>query len=316
MTDNIATTGGAEVLFDPGLVEWNEQTWGLRAQQLDYLPEGRSSARLRAILYLDARGRTRQPRLDPYLALAFESSAAPDSPQRERQWLSTASQLASDLNSSQLQGAANLPPGLVDARPLSWGGLSTTVRYTYVGPLPHDSSKTESAVRKRISKAIRAGYSFESHVASDILQRMLESTGARQGFSYGLKAGNLELLDDLVAPEVFRRYAVRDAAGEVVSAGARLVAENGVALDWIQGTEPAALNDGAVQLMYSGVLQDLERVGATRFDFGGANIPAVARAKSSWGLPLTPYISVSRPSLKQLALQVPAVRALAVRARR
>lgn len=310
------SSGGAEVLLTPGLVEWNERRWGLTARRVEYVSEGRSPARLRAVLYTDARGRVRQPRLDPYLALSFESSAPNGGPQRERQWLSAAAQLASDLAEGQLLGASNLPPGLLDARPFAWRGLSTAVRYTYTGPLPHEASGAEAAVRKRIAKATRAGYSFESSATPEDLQRLLDSTGARQNFSYGLSSGDVERLAELVGPDVFRSHAVRDSSGAVVSAGARLVAPGGVALDWVQGTDPEALNDGAVQLMYAGVMRDLDEVGAARFDFGGANIAAVARAKSSWGFALTPYVALSRPSLKQLAIQLPAVRALALRLRR
>ena len=308
--------GGADVLLSPGLVEWNERRWGLSARSVEYLSEGRSAARLRAVLYTDGRGRIRQPRLDPYLALSFESSAPEGGPQRERQWLSVASQLAADLAKGRLRGAGNLPPALGDARPFAWHGLTAAVRYTYTGPLPHEASRAESAVRKRISKARRSGYTFESHASAEDLQRMLDSTGARQKFSYGLNSGDVDALTRLLGPEVFRCHAVRDPLGEVVSAGARLVQAGGVALDWVQGTEPRALNDGAVQLMYAGVLQDLDEIGATSFDFGGANIAAVARAKSSWGFRLTPYVAISRPSVKQLALQVPAVRSLALRIKR
>lgn len=316
MTPRHESSGGAEVLFTPGLVEWNERRWGLTARRVEYISEGRLPARLRAVLYTDARGRIRQPRLDPYLAVSFESSVRDGSPQRERQWLSAAAQLAAELADGKLRGAANLPPGLSDARPFVWGGLSTAIRYTYTGALPHELSSVEAAVRKRVAKAIRSGYSFESSASADDLQRMLDSTGARQNFSYGLGSGDVELLSELVGPDTFRRHAVRNSRGEVVSAGARLVAPGGVALDWVQGTEPSALNDGAVQLMYAGVMQDLEEAGAARFDFGGANIAPVARAKSSWGLALTPYVAVFRPSVKQLALQLPAVRALALRLRR
>ncbi|MDH5134402.1 MULTISPECIES: GNAT family N-acetyltransferase [unclassified Microbacterium] len=316
MTPGSPSLGGADVLLAPGLVEWNERRWGLSARRVEYLSEGRSPARLRAVLYTDGRGRIRQPRLDPYLALSFESSAPEGGPQRERQWLSAASQLAADLADGRLHGAGNLPPGLGDARPFAWGGLTTAVRYTYTGPLPHDAAHAEAAVRKRMSKARRAGYTFEPRANADDLQRMLDSTGARQNFSYGLSSGDVDALTRLLGHEVFRCHTVRDPLGEVVSAGARLVQAGGVALDWVQGTEPRALNDGAVQLMYAGVLQDLDEMGATSFDFGGANIAAVARAKSSWGFRLTPYVSISRPSVKQLALQVPAVRSLALRIKR
>lgn len=299
---------GYSVFFDPSFVFWREQAWGLEAKGFEYVSEGRNPGRLRSILFFDRRGRLQQPPLDPYLSVLFESEALLGSPRRERQWLDVATKFATDLQRLKFHGSVNLPPGLMDARPFAQSGLLPAPKYTYLGEVPVASSTIEQAVRKRISKSLRAGYRFGLDVAAEDLADVLDRTGKRQGFTYKLTAEKLKMLEEMVAPSVYRKHVVRSAQGLIVSAGARLVTEGGVALDWIQGTREEALPDGAVQLMYRGVLDDMAELGAELFDFGGANIPAVARAKSSWGLPLVPYVQISRNTIRRFVIQSPRLR--------
>jgi hypothetical protein len=155
-------------------------------------------------------------------------------------------------------------------------------------------------VRKNISKAHRAELKFESTAKPSDLVDCLDATGGRQGFSYQLDKRSLTELFDLIEPANIRGHIVRDQRGAVVSAGVRLLTPAGVSLDWVQGTQSEALRDGAVQMMYGGVLEDLAATGASEFDFGGANIPNVAAAKATWGMNLTPFLTIRQYDTRHL----------------
>lgn len=278
-----------EVLSDDGWLEWNSRTWRLKAERVAYGSDS-SGASFTGVLYTDFRGRVRMPPLNPYLPFYFQGSGS-DRPERlSRQWIDLAGQLADDLRKRQVVGRLALPPGLLDARPLQWAGMQTEVRYTYCSELPHHAGDATAAVRKQINKSLRAGYHFENASNLKEVLNCLNATEGRQGFSYRLTDERLTELVDLLGPEKCRAHLVRDSTGAAVSAGIRLVSPGAVALDWVQGSDSAAMKAGVVQLMYRGALDDIASVPASVFDYGGANLRTVAAAKAEWGMKLTPYI--------------------------
>lgn len=290
------------MFFDPEWIRWNERTWGLVSRVDEYVPEGKKTSRLQVVTYRDPHGRLRQPPLSPYLPIFFESNAPEGSVRSQRHWLELSGQLATELASQRFRGNLNLAPGHGDARAFIWNGFIASTRYTYLGDMPLRPDVVEPAIRKRINKAVASGFRFEATATTEELADQLRLTGQRQGFSYGLTPSALADLASSLDGNSLRTHKVVDASGVVVSAGARLVSKDGVALDWVQGTSADALPNGAVQLMYQGAIADVASAGARAFDFGGANIPAVARAKSGWGIPLAPYVSLSKPGTRQ-ALQ-------------
>lgn len=277
-------------------LEWNRLTWGLTPIRVSYGDD----FTLSGVIYVDRRGRVRQPPLNPYLPFRFASSGAQKPERITRQWEELASLFAKELSERTLIGHVSLPPGLLDCRPFRWAGLLSEFNYTYTSVLPHSLGLAAPSVRKNINKANRAGYYFEDSAKPAEIVDCLESTSGRKGFDYRLRTKDLEQLQDLIGSARYRTHVVRDTDGSAVSAGARLLTSGGTALDWIQGTQFDALKQGAAQLMYGGVLDDLTAHGATRFDYGGANIKPVAVAKASWGMQLTPYLTLGQADTRHL----------------
>jgi len=190
-----------------------------------------------------------------------------------------------------------LPPGITDGRPFAWAGMRVGVSYTYAIPLPMDPKAVSSSVRQKIRKAQSGKYSVSrSDDWAGILECLTATEGAK-GFSHRIQARDLALGVDLMGEERFRGYLVRDHKGRPVSGGVRLHTPGHHAIDLVQGTQRAVLPDGANQLMYDFVLRDLTDEGATGFDLCGADIPAVAKAKSAWGMPLVPQLSIDGSSV-------------------
>lgn len=275
-------------------VEWNERKFGLTAVPLTFGAGGKAAS-LRSLLYVNGQGRVAMPPLSPHLPLSFTTTPTSKVDRIYSQWVDLAGALAEQIASRGIAGRINLPPTFVDARPFQWAGLQAEWRYTFVADLGTDTAP-DSAVRKRLRKAQSRGYTVEVGGDPGELHACLLETERRKGFAHRLTRRDLKLIGDAMGPSHYRVYLVRDASGTAVSAGARLLSEGGWGVDWLQGTSPDHLENGANQLIYQEVFRDLRAQGVRLFDLGGANIRAVARAKSSWGHPLVPYISLTAPS--------------------
>lgn len=291
-------------------LRWNERTWGLRPVRVSYTRAEGGGPRLDGVLYLDKRGAVRTPPLNPYMPFVFHPTETKRTNHLTSQWLSVTSALADDLLERGLVGSIALPPGLLDARAFQWAGFDVQIRYTMVAKLPVLLSTVDGAVRKRIRKAKELGYIAGRSTDWSAIAECLTSTESEKRFAHHLTLAALEYGAEHLGWEQFRGYEIRNPVGKLVSGGVRLVARNGLALDWVQGAYRGDLQNGVNQLMYAYVLDDLLGAGATEFDYGGANIPEVARAKAAWGIPLTPYVLVSSRDLRYALREMRSVRRL------
>lgn len=293
-TDSESTHASRSALLNPEWWAWNEQVWGVQAVELNLRGEPSAGGGLAGALFRNRRGKIVSPPLNPHLAIAY---SWPDRRSRRldtqaRAWVSIGDQLAEVLTSAGLASQVVLPPGLMDARPFTWIGLRAELSYTYLVALPRDASLANRSVAKNVRKADAKGYGAERSDDWVAIWSCLAETEVSKGFSHRLSLDNIRLGARLMGPENFRGYVVRDSAGLVVSGGVRLHYRGHRAVDWVQGTIRTALADGVNQLMYDFVMLDLHEAGATGFDLAGANIREVAVAKSSWGYPLVPQLSL------------------------
>jgi len=285
-------------------MEWVETTWGLRPLRVTYSQPGRLLPRLEGVLYLDKRGAVRNPPLNPYMPFTFYPTNTRKVDKLTGQWLTVSSLLAEDLATRGLIGSISLPPGMIDGRSLQWKGFNVGIRYTFSVLLPVDSSSADSAVRKRIRKAVEAGYVAERSDDWRAIMICLEQTESAKSFTHRIDVKSLVRASELMGEDSFRGYVVRDSKGTAVSGGVRLHAPDSVAIDWVQGAVRERLPYGVNQLIYAYVLEDLASAGAASFDYGGANIPSVAAAKASWGFPLAPYLTITATDLRFLVRSV------------
>lgn len=279
-------------LTSPAWVAWNERRTGFTATEIVCGEGDANGAKLSCLIYTDDKGRVRMPPLNPYLPLAFRPSPTTKNDRIYSQWTELAGELADEFATRQIKGRINFPPKFVDARPFQWAGFQAEWRYTFVADL-EKPVVSDSSVRKRTRKAETKGYTVTRGGGMVELLDCLNATEQRKGFGHHLSLRDLESLSESFDSDLFRTYVVRGRDGGAVSAGARLTSEKGWALDWVQGAIPSHLANGVNQLMYRAVLEDLAKDGIKFFDMGGANIKAVAKAKSAWGFPTVPYISLT-----------------------
>lgn len=288
-------------LFLDGWLEFNRVKWGLQPLRVNYSPDGAELPMVEAVYYLNKAGRVVQPKLNPYFPIAFTPTPTQALSRVYRQWLSVATPLVEDIRQRGLRSTLRLLPEITDARPWRWAGFHVSVRYTFYNEFPFDIQMIDPAVRRKIKQAQRANYSCQRSQNMAHALACLEDTQQRQGFHDRLQVRDFELLRDCLGDEHFRVYICYAENGEPASTRVLLHCPGGRAIDWLVGTRTNHLSLGATQLLLHYVIEDLQTVGASGFDFEGANIPSVAATKMIWGGKLVPLYSIDPFTLRSLA---------------
>ncbi len=280
----------------PGWVEFNAWRTGLKPYRFAYAatPDG---PEVRAVLYLDRRGRVRLPPNNPFLPIVFRS-ARQSSSGRTADWLRAAAPLVEEMRRRGVVNATSLPPDIVDVRPWGWRGFRIGVGYTYLLDFPYDPALADRGVRRNCEKATRLGMTVERVRDVDLVAACLGETESRKRFSHLLGPRELRAADGLLGPDSLRMYACLDRHGQAASACVAIHAPGTRAIAWLAGTKTAYLPTGANHLLWRHVLDDLSAAGSSGFDFCGANIGLVADFKSRWNPRLTPIYHVRSHSVR------------------
>jgi hypothetical protein len=279
-------------LLHAGWAEFACATWGLTPLPWSF---GTKDARLETLLFTDARGRIVRPPIAPYVPLAFFSTATTPT-RRGAEWLEVATSLAEMMRRRGVLGTVPLDPGTPDARPWLWQSFALHTVHTYHLPLPYDLQCANESTRRQARRAEKSGYVCTQVTSFADVMACLVETEARQGFRTGLAAPQLDLLYRAMGADACRAYVCYAADGQPASARVILWTPGGPAIDWLVGTRTEHLSSSATQTLIAYVLADLARAGALLFDFEGADIKGVARAKMGWGGTLVPFTAIRQPS--------------------
>lgn len=290
------------VLGTDGWLEFNRYKWGVKPLKVRLTENEKELPAVEAVLYLDRRGRIVQPPLNAYLPIAFYPTPTDKLPRLYRQWASVTSLLADEFARRGTRGTVAFPPEVTDVRQWQWRGFLAEVRYTFYLALPYNPGEVDHSERKQVQKAERSQFACATALPDQFqdVVACLAETEERQGFRYSLDVESLQMALQLLGRDLFRVYICRSAEGEVASTRIVLSLPGSRAVDWVAGTRTAYLHSGATQLLIHHALEDLARVGATGFDFAGANLPTVSAAKADWGGRLIPYYVVLPLNLRTL----------------
>lgn len=255
---------------------------------------------VRAVFYLDRRGRIKLPKGNPYLPVVIRSERLRGS-SRTATWHRAARRLVDEM---RRRGAANLlhlPPDVDDVRPWTWGGFLVAVRYSYVIDLPYDPSLMNRSHRSNAAKASRNGLIVQRTEQIAPVLQCLEATEERTEFSPRISGDELGTAVALLGCDSLRMYVCCDTAGRAASACVVLHAPGARAVGWMAGGRTTVPYEGSSHLLWRAVFDDLASAGAVGIDLCGANIPSVAEFKSRWGARLVPTYSVRPYSVRAAA---------------
>lgn len=281
----------------PGWVEFNAWRAGLTPRE--YTAED-GGAELRAILYLDRRGRIHLPDLARYVPVTFVTQRRRASGQTA-EWLRAAAPLAEEMRRRAVPRQVHLPPEVDDVRPWQWRGFVVGVDYTYVLDLPTDPERIGHGHKSNLNKAIRLGMTVERVDEPGPVVACLGESASRVGYELEIHERELAAAARMIGDDAFRMYVCRDAAGAPASSAVVVHVPGSVAFAWLTGTSSARLADGAGHRLWQFVFEDLAAAGATGVDLGGPNSPAIAAFKARWGARLLPMYGVRTYSVRAFA---------------
>lgn len=291
----------ATPLMNPGWIAFNERKWGLTARRFQVGVNDANSLSMEAVLYSNSSGKLRTPPHNIFCPVTFSPTPTQHPKRIAQQWLATSSSLAAHMQEIGLGGPISLDLPVPDARAWQWRGFRVEVLYSYMLALPFASSSASSAVRRAVSKAGILGYSCERTGDFDAILACIAATERRQGYTHGISRSDLATLRALMGEDHCRAYLCRAPTGEPASGQVVLHQPGDVAIDWIAGTETDHLTTRSRQLLINFILEDLNAVGATGFNLGGANLPGIAASKAEWGGQLSTYYSIRPKDLRTLA---------------
>lgn len=280
----------------PGWVEFNVWRTGYVARSFAFSPTS-NGPEVRAVLYLDRRGRVRVPFSNPFLPVVFRSGRK-NSSGRTAEWLNGAEPLVREMKERGVVNATSLPPDIDDVRPWIWHGFQVGVRYTYVLDFPFDPASADRNVRRNSDKASKLDMTVERVRDVNLVVDCLTETESRKGFSHHLGARELREADNLLGPDNLRMYVCFDRERGASSSCIVIHAPGAPAIAWVAGTKTSLLPSGASHLLWREVIADLADAGATGLDFCGANIGPVANFKSGWNPRLAPAYHVRTYSIR------------------
>ena len=292
--------GCQEPLTLDGWLEFNRYKWKLTPQRVQFPPSG-GPPLVKAVLYLNRRGRIVLPRLNPYLPVAFVATPTEKLHRLQSQWLAVARLLAVDMRRRGARGPLPLSPEVADARPWAWAGFRIGLVYTLHIDLPLKAEEADTAVWAKVRKAQRNGYRTERSTDMAHVLAAMRGTEERKNLHMGLTVQDLELARELLGDECLRAYVSYAPDGAPAASVVCLLVPGGRATFWVGGSASEHLTSGATQLMIDCALRDLSAAGVRCADLMGANLPTVAPAKAQWGARLVPYPVVEAFGLRGLA---------------
>ncbi len=180
-------------------------------------------------------------------------------------------------------------PSLSDVRPFSWAGWQPRVRYTYQMDLSDLAAlweRVERRTRTTIRKAEKLGYTLAPTEDVDLFCHQYELIYNRQGQAAPVATTQIRsFLEQALTGQLARLYAISSPAGATAAIVA-FVEGDDTSYAWIAGADPAHNSTGATSLLYWQYFSLCEQ---KRFDFAGANLPAVSFFKRGLGGDLVPY---------------------------
>jgi hypothetical protein len=282
----------------PGWLEFNTWRTGLKAHRFSAAPDG--GPEIRAVFYVDRRGRLKLPPTNPYIPIVFRSARQRPSG-RTAEWLRAAAPLVDEMRRRGIADVQYLPPDVDDVRPWRGRGFLVGVRYTYCLDFPFDPALTDRTHKQHADKAARLGMTVERVTDVEPVIECLAETEARKGLSLRIGDRELRTALDLLGPDSLRLYVCFDPLGRAASACVIAHSPGERAIGWIAGTKTEDLADGASNLLWRSAFDNLASAGATGVDFCGANVESIATFKSRWGSRLVPSYTVRTYSARAAA---------------
>lgn len=256
----------------------------------------------RAVLFLDRRGRIRQPALMPYLPVFFHPSRA-KAYARTIQWHRAATILIDRMRSAGVANHLWLPPEIEDVRPWSWLGFRVDVAYGYILDLPWSPASATRSFACAIARAEEQGVRVERSTDGQAITTCLGATQGRKNFATGVTASDLNGLIAVMGDNL-RAFVATSAEGDPLAAEIQLdvPGQRGQCpYGWMAGMTKAGMALGAQALCRSEAAAHTAAAGATGIELRGGNSLRLSQHTGHTGGRLVPNYGVRPYSVRTAA---------------
>ena len=252
------------------------------------------------------------PALTPHGGLLLAPVPGKGPAKAESEWHQVAQLLIAHLQKEYHHLSLAHAPAVNDMRPFTWAGWEARVRYTYqveMGDREGLWERLERRTRTVIRKAEASGLVVEPTQDMKLFRQQYERLYARQGGRMPVDAGVAQRFAEAACRAgLARALKVTSPEGQVAAVVVFVEGFEG-RYAWVAGADPGLNHTGATSLLYWKYLEQ----GQGRFDFVGANIPAIAFFKRGFGGDLVSYFAVEGfrdPLVKGLFAGARALRSL------
>ncbi len=232
------------------------------------------------------------PQLTPHGGLLFAPIPSKGPAKLEAEWGRATQLLVAHLLEHYDQVQLSLAPAVHDIREFTWSGWNARVRYTYQMDLSDLNAlweRVERRTRTVIRKAEKVGFALQATDDLDLFRRQYELIYAKQDGAPPVDPTLVQrFADHAIAAGLAHPRAIVSPEGDVASI-VIFVEGDDILYAWVAGADPAFNPSGATSLLYWRAFQE---TALKRFDFVGANIPAIAKFKRGFGGDLVPYFVV------------------------
>lgn len=200
-----------------------------------------------------------------------------------------------------------LNTGHIDIRPFIWMKYNVSVLYTTKSNIPdfeNSFEKIDYSIKKQIKKSRKIDYQLRKGISNkdiDVFLELEKKSFQRQGHrpSYH-KTNAINFLRDIsiIANPVIYTIYIDD---KPVASRIEII-DNEMVYDWRAGADPKYFHTGANQLLLWLILEDLNKEGLKKFDFGGVNTSTIASYKAKFNFDLVPYYHITKVTTKRLKL--------------
>jgi hypothetical protein len=231
------------------------------------------------------------PELTPHGGLLLAPVAGKGPARAESEWHRAAELFITHLRQEYHHWILAHAPALGDVRPFTWAGWEARVRYTYqleLGDREGLWERLERRTRTVIRKAEGSGFRVEPTRDMELFRQQYELLYTRQDHRAPVDAGVAQRFAEAACRKgLARALKVESPEGRVAAVVVFVRGAEG-SYAWVAGADPKLNHTGAVSLLYWKYFEQ----GQGRFDFVGANIPAIAFFKRGFGGELVPYFAV------------------------
>jgi len=190
-------------------------------------------------------------------------------------------------------------PGFTDIRPLTWGGWSDLVYYTYSLDLAsHDDANASKSVKYNLRKANANNIAIKQVLDASLFYKLFSMTFERQNIKPPVQETYFKKMFDLLRDQGSCEMWVAETPEGEKACAYNIVWDNKRAYSWIAATNTDLRLVGANVMLDWEIFKHLKENGFKEYNMFRGNLPQLTTYATNFNPQLAPYYGVEKSSLR------------------